>query len=463
MIELQLIALLAAILGALFIFVIMKNVSSQGWLFLFYPPTFLILFFTFLFLAPMVPVLLLSESAIYRYSLEGYEPKSWLLALVFATAFILATAFVAARIISFEGFRNRIESSIAWMDRTTEKRVDLPYLLIFYVLPLVSLIYLLIRFGGVGYEDYMVNRTIERRGLGYLIMPSTWLTISISTLLVSPVIGRKALSSLLYALPLTAFFIWANLFLGSKSRGLIVLVIALLAWALYRTVKNRFDLRVIAVVPSVAVLVSIVGLFFGDIRESVSRGVELNAVNTRVSLAAVFSKFNAFGSVENTVWLVENVGPDEIIGGRSFVAVLAAPVPRNLWPDKPVGGGPELRNLIHPGSYDIVGGRNLTSYSPGIIAESYMNFWIFGLLVGPLLFGAVIGGVTFLAGRIRSSLTFVVFVILVYRTIYMMTGEVFGSMVGIGTTLLPLVLLFGFRSMLNRSAIVPPIRAVPKT
>jgi hypothetical protein len=462
-IELQLIALLATTLAVLFILVIMKNVSSQGWLFLFYPPTFLVLFFTVLFLAPMVPVLALSESAIYRYSPDGYEAKSWLLALVFATLFILATAFVAARIVSFEGFRNRIRSSIARMDRTTEKRVDLLYLLIFYLLPLISLIYLLNRFGGVGYEDYMVNRTIERRGLGYLIMPSTWLTISISTLLVSALIGRKALSSLIYALPLTAFFIWANLFLGSKSRGLIVLVLAVLAWALYRTAKNRFDLRVVAVVPSFAILVSVVGLFFGDIRESVSRGVELNAVNTRVSLAAAFSKFNAFGAVENTVWLVENVGFDEIIGGRSFVAVLAAPVPRNLWPDKPVGGGPELRNLIHPGSYDIIGGRNLTSYSPGIIAESYMNFWIFGLFVGPLLFGALIGGVTFLAGRINSSLTFVVFVILVYRTVYMMTGEVFGSMVGIGTTLLPVMLLFGLRSLLNRSALVPLLRAAPRT
>lgn len=462
MIELQLIALLAATIAVLFLLVVMKNVSSQGWLFLFYPPTFLVLFFTFVFLAPMVPVLILSDSAIYRYSPDGYEPKSWLLALVFATLFILATAFVAARIISFDGFRGRIRASIARMDRTPEKRFDLLYLLIFYVLPLISLGYLINRFGGAGYEDYMVNRTIERRGLGYLIMPSTWLAISIATLLVSALIGRKVRSSLIYALPLTALFIWANLFLGSKSRGLIVLVFAVLAWALYQTAKNRFNLRVIAGVPGLAILVSVVGLFFGDVRESVTRGIELDAVNTRVSLAASFSKFNAFGAVENTVWLVENVGFNEMIGGRSFVAVLAAPVPRALWPEKPVGGGPELRNLIHPGSYDIVGGRNLTSYSPGIIAESYMNFWIFGLFLGPLLYGAILGGVTFLAGRINSTLMFVVFVILVYRTVYMMTGEVFGSIVGIGTTLLPLMLLFGLRAILNRNAGVLSPRLAPK-
>ena len=460
MIELQLIALLAATLAVLFALAILKKVSAEGWLFLFYPPAFLILFFTAMFLAPMVPVLLMPDAAIYRYSPDGYEPRSWLLALVFATLFILATAFVAGRIVSFDSFRSRIRSSIARLDRTPEKRFDLLYFVIFYVLPLISLVYLLNRFGGANYEDYMVNRTIERRGLGYLIMPSTWLAISIATLLVSTLIGRKARSTLIYALPLTAFFIWANLFLGSKSRGLIVLVFAALTWALYMAAKNRFNLRVIAGVPALAVLVSVAGLFFGDIREAVTRGVALEAVNTRVSLAASFSKFNAFGSVENTVWLVENIGFDEMIGGRSFVAVLAAPVPRALWPDKPVGGGPELRNLIHPGSYDIVGGRNLTSYSPGIIAESYMNFWIFGLLVGPLLYGAILGGVTFLAGRINSSLLLVVFLILVYRAVYMMTGEVFASIVGIATTLLPVIVLYGLRAVVNRNALVPLPRRV---
>lgn len=462
MIELLLIAVLAATLAVLFLTVVLKNVAARGWLFLFYPPTFLVLFFTFMFLAPMVPVLLFSDSAIYRYSPGGYEPKSWLLALVFATLFILATVFVATRIVSFNSFESRIKASIARLDRTREKRFDLVYLLLFYVLPLISLGYLLYRFGGVNYEDYMINRTIERRGLGYLIMPSTWLTLSISTLLLSAVIGRKARSALIYALPLTAFFIWANLFLGSKSRGLIVLVFAVLAWALYLTAKGRFNLRVVATVPGLAVLVSIVGLFFGDIRESVTRGVELDEVNTRVSIAASFSKFNPFGAVENTVWLVENIGFDEIIGGRSFVAVLAGPVPRAIWPEKPVGGGPELRNMIHPGSYDIVGGYQLSSYSPGIIAESYMNFWIFGLLLGPLLYGAVLGAVSFLAGRIGSSLMLVVFVVVLYRTIFMMTGEVFGSAAGIFTTLLPVILLFGMRSILSRTVSLPSHRPVSR-
>ena len=97
MIELQLIAVLAATLAVLFLAVVLKNIASKGWLFLLYPPTFLVLFFTFLFVLPMVPVLMFSDSAIYRYSPEGYEPKSWLFALLFATLFILATVFVASR------------------------------------------------------------------------------------------------------------------------------------------------------------------------------------------------------------------------------------------------------------------------------------------------------------------------------------------------------------------------------
>lgn len=460
--ELQLIAVLAAIIAILLVSVVVKNISIRGWLFLFYPPTFLVLFFTALFIMPMIPVLMFSDTVIYRYSPDGYEPSSWLLALLFGTVFILATVFIASRMVSFRDFESRIRQSMARLDRTPERRMDLLYLLIFYVLPLISLAYLLNRFGGVNYEEYMVNRTIERRGLGYLIMPSTWLTLSIATLLVGIAIGRKARSALIYAVPLTAFFIWANLFLGSKSRGLIVLVFAVLAWALHRAARRRLNLRVLVTVPALALVVGIVGLFFGDIRESVTRGVELEQVNSRVSLGASFSSFNAFGAIENTVWLVENIGMDEIIGGRSFLAVLAGPVPRALWPDKPVGGGPELRNLIHPGSYDIVGGYQLSSYSPGIIAESYMNFWVFGVLLGPLLYGAVIGGVTFLAGRINSTLMLVVFVVLTYRVVYMMTGEVFGSAAGIFITLLPVIMLFGLTSLLNRGGKALPAVALAR-
>lgn len=451
MIDYYLVSLLAAGMTVFLLGFVLSLISKHGLIVLFYPPIFLVVFFLFAFLVPMSIALLFQDSLIYRYQ-GGYAPSSWMSALIYAFLFVIIAGLVAAQVTPLRSFKRSAIGLKERLDqgfRSLHKRFDLPYLLVFYVLPLLSLMYLLITFGGSSYEDYMVNRIVERSGMGYIIMPSTWLTISITAGLFSAIVNPKWRWKLIVIIPFLLFFIYAQLYLGSKSRGLIVVAYAGLTLGLFSTLKSRFPLRVIVNLSALAISVSIVGLFFGDIREATTRQASLDQVETRLAVSAVFSKFNPFGAIENTVWLVENVSFNQLIDGRSFAAVFVGVVPRSLWPEKPVGGGPELRNLIHPGSYNLIDGFQLSSYSPGIIAESYMNFGYFGFIVIAPFFGLALAILARFLRKVDTSLLLVTYILLLYRMTFMLTSEVFGSVSGIFMTLFPVLIYISLRKLFS--------------
>jgi len=69
-----------------------------------------------------------------------------------------------------------------------------------------------------------------------------------------------------------------------------------------------------------------------------------------------------FGNFEHLVWLIDNKNQWDALYGKTYIAGFLNIIPRNIWPEKWFGGGPHLKNFIHPGSYDL-GGSNITSYT----------------------------------------------------------------------------------------------------
>jgi len=70
--------------------------------------------------------------------------------------------------------------------------------------------------------------------------------------------------------------------------------------------------------------------------------------------------------------------------GKSYLSIIFAPIPRPLWPDKPVIriGRFVGQNLYEKG--------NFTGVPPGIIGESYLNFGWAGVLIIPFFLGFLI-------------------------------------------------------------------------
>lgn len=89
----------------------------------------------------------------------------------------------------------------------------------------------------------------------------------------------------------------------------------------------------------------------------------------------------AFGNDEARIWLLEN--EQSLLLGSTFAAAFLNVVPRDVWPDKPLGAGPILINYIRPGAY-VLGQTGNSSLTTGLITEGQMNFGVLGVF--PLLF-----------------------------------------------------------------------------
>jgi hypothetical protein len=80
-------------------------------------------------------------------------------------------------------------------------------------------------------------------------------------------------------------------------------------------------------------------------------------------------------------------GQSEFLRGSSFYSALIAPIPRILWKDKPKEGGSV--NLVRDATGLRLGEK--TSWGVGNVMELYINFGMWSLTLGFVLFGSIIG------------------------------------------------------------------------
>ncbi|MEZ9877410.1 hypothetical protein AB4349_17490, partial [Vibrio breoganii] len=113
-------------------------------------------------------------------------------------------------------------------------------------------------------------------------------------------------------------------------------------------------------------LVFLFGFFqLGQIRHSVKKSV------SHSSYGLVNALNGAFGNHENIVWLLDNNFDKQY--GYTYLSGITNFIPRSIWPEKPLGAGPILKNEIYPGSY-IIGQRGNSSLTTGLYTEVVMNF-----------------------------------------------------------------------------------------
>jgi len=133
---------------------------------------------------------------------------------------------------------------------------------------------------------------------------------------------------------------------------------------------------------------------------------------------------NSFGNHENAVWLMSN--EQELLYGKTYVAGIANFIPRRIWSDKPLGAGPALKNMIHPGSY-VAGEAGVTSLTTGLFTELYMNFGWIGLFVFSFLYGMLLKKMYLILISTHTFLKFFFwFFILISFSAFMLYGEFLG-------------------------------------
>lgn len=152
----------------------------------------------------------------------------------------------------------------------------------------------------------------------------------------------------------------------------------------------------------------------------------------------------AFGNHENVLWLIENPNHYEPLWGRTFLAGVLNVVPRRIWSTKPLGGGPLLKNVIYPGSYEL-GRRGASSLTTGIVTEAMMNYGLFGLPLVGLVHGWLLAWAAGMISRCRGVLDTVVGVTIAFAVAFMSVySEFLGLFSRLLFTIAPFWLLFRF-------------------
>jgi oligosaccharide repeat unit polymerase len=154
----------------------------------------------------------------------------------------------------------------------------------------------------------------------------------------------------------------------------------------------------------------------------------------------------AFGNHENVLWLIEN--PQTRLKGQSYMAALTNFVPRTFWPNKPLGGGPALKNMIRPGSY-IVGEEGNSSLTTGLITEAMMNFGYLGVAAVSFIFGGLLALISNRFNRPVNPIDLVLQAVFILTFAFIVFySEFLGMVARLALTTLPLIGLSIFLRLL---------------
>lgn len=211
---------------------------------------------------------------------------------------------------------------------------------------------------------------------------------TMTTCLLAIVSGRPWLG-LVCIVGVTAGFIFADL---SSRRAAVALLIPLIAvvvsYMRSKPLARPFSVMAITgllVLAFLALNVMRAGHNFGE------GYVEGDIVGNTTHYVTELTSINTF---ENTLFVIAEFPETwEYLKGESYVSVLAGPIPRSYWPDKPVGLAAPLGLMRRFGvaefDSELWSSGGQFSLSPGLVGEGYANGGLLGVLIVSSVVGAL--------------------------------------------------------------------------
>jgi hypothetical protein len=111
------------------------------------------------------------------------------------------------------------------------------------------------------------------------------------------------------------------------------------------------------------------------------------AVESSIPQGYIEAVAGPFGAACLTLQVFPEIEPYRY--GKTLLVALLSPIPRAIWPDKPIGLGKELTWYLGPyyaRTYDPNRGLSIT---PTLVGDFYANLGVFGILLGGLVLGVV--------------------------------------------------------------------------
>jgi hypothetical protein len=323
---------------------------------------------------------------VYRYG-DGYSLWSYVYA-AFLTLLFAGTMSICYSL----GFRSSEAGSADLLPMSDYGKI---YFITVIVIPAVTgafLFYMTIR--GIGYSVFITDRitfTDRYGGLNSILYQGLYISFIVSVAGVMSSRGSDK-SMMLLAMALGVITV---AFFGYISSRHAVFIAFMAATGVYfvTTWKPRISFWNLVFSKQGMVLIGLAAgiVIIGSIR------AEKSGLRSVPVARKIYNTLNeSFGNGENVNWLIDN--DFELKYGITYVGGFVMPFPRYLWPSKPTGAGPILKNFIRPGSYAI-GKKGASSLTTGMVTEAYMN----GGFIGVIIVGAITGFVIKAISRLRSK------------------------------------------------------------
>lgn len=228
------------------------------------------------------------------------------------------------------------------------------------------------------------------------------------------------------------------LFASSRSDAAFTLLVA---WVVYAGVNGRRNRRRATrlLVLMLAALLALLALMTGlRAAGGASSGQEEVSWGDALGDALVFNR--NFGDATITSHIVHHV--PEILpyqSGATIAGYLIAPVPRAIWPDKPlISVGPQIGSAIY--------GNERSGVPPGMFGDMYLNFGVAGILLGSVALGLILAAVDRWRQRVegRSLFWTVIYAGALFRVgMYAMNQGIGFMAFNALVALVPLVIVLG--------------------
>lgn len=290
-------------------------------------------------------------------------------------------AIVKATIIFFSILllRNRAPSSILILKGTDKSKANL-YRVSIAVYLISSFLYIFVIsmiFGG----PFEAFSALQRRAILFgsqINFARLFLFFAASALIVAGVVSKERRGNYRIIVILLALFHAALVFLtGARGLSLVQFAAVIYSTGIVDT-QRLYSVRNF-IFGIAASIFTYVALIFGlALRISAQSGESLSRTLAEVSsrgTAGLLNNFNYFELFSASVLFAERNG---INFGQNFLNVLLRPVPRSIWPDKPLGVGLQMREEFY--------GDRLSGVPPTLLGEFYIAFGVVGMvLVGIII------------------------------------------------------------------------------
>lgn len=305
-----------------------------------------------------------------------------------------------------------------------------------------------------GIQGYLKNRITLQAGGQIFIAPMNLFAGSLLIYFVNALVRSKFTTEKInpfILIPLMLASITAGLVQGSRMRTLLSVLLLVLTVFILQSKGENSKRLMLFFIPGLAVIF-MAGIALQQVRAQFVRNEKAQVAIESATLAG--DTADSFREYENTFWLLEHKDTFETAKGLTFAAAFTSFIPRSIWPEKPLGGGPFIRNLIKPGTYDFNSGKSLTSYTTGIVAEGFINFGEIGFVVSGVIFALVLLLVSFFLKFGNSAIPFAAWMALLYRGIDLQRGEFLGGIANTVFFCMPLVIAYWLLKYFEPKALV---------